>query len=141
MLLSVFVAAMNVRAATDEPPRDRLLHLLERPHSNVSLDNSGYKGARFRTFRDDDVASPTFGTELCVLEAPSGGGGLHVKILNVNGSPTAVYERPFAAKALGVITGGFFGVSDKGRPVPIGLVKSEVKIKIADIRGIPAAWL
>ena len=93
-------ATFHSPSFADEPPRDRLLHLLEKPHSNESLDGAGYKGARFRAFKDDDVASPTFGTELCVLETPRSGSHLRVKDLQVEGSPRVVYEQPFAAKAL-----------------------------------------
>ena len=129
LALIVLGATFHSPAFADEPPRARLLHLLEKPHSSESLDGAGYKGARFRAFKDDDVASPTFGTELCVLETPRSSSHLRVKDLQVEGSPSAVYEQPFAATALGVVTGGFFGLSTDGKPIPLGLVKSEGKSK------------
>ena len=125
LLALIALRTISSPSFADDAPRDRLLHLLAVPHSDESLDGAGYRGARFRVFQDADVASPTFGTELCVLETPRGNSRLRVKDLRIEGSPKAVFEQVFAATALGVVTGGFFGLAADGKLIPLGLVKSD----------------
>lgn len=128
LMVFVFFTADISLSFADEIPRHRLLHLLDNPRLNESLDGAGYKGAYFRVFKDDDVASPTFGTELCVFETPSNSARLRVKALQINGLPKNIYEKSFPHKTLCVINGGFFGVSNDGKSIPLGLVKSDGKL-------------
>lgn len=124
------LVSINFPSIADAPPRDRLLHLLGKVQVDESLDKFGFVDAQFRTFRDNDITSSSFGTELCALETLVKTSRIQVKDLRIEGSPTTVFEQIISTTALGVITGGFFGVTkDTGRYIPLGLVKSDGEIK------------
>lgn len=106
--------------------KDRLLFLLGiAPERSVVGDASAKRF--FRKYRDSDVASAFFGTQLCVLEAPASDVTLKVKEVRGRGDTAAVYEQFIPQSAIGVVTGSFFGRSASGEPVPLGLVKADGK--------------
>jgi hypothetical protein len=112
-------------AVAADPPRDRLLGLLEQHRESTDLPRLGQAAARFVSYRDAVPASVTFGVELCVLEA--GQARLRVKDLRTNQAPAELFPAVFGSQALGVMSGGFFDIDPSGRLIPLGLVKADGK--------------
>ncbi|MBQ0942241.1 phosphodiester glycosidase family protein [Ideonella sp. 4Y16] len=104
-------------------PDERLDGLLQQTRQDREVLHGGRTAARFVTYRDADPASATYGVELCVLEA--GSARLRVKDIRQNQSPRQLFPSVFRDKALGAMTGGFFGKGKGGELVPMGWVKSE----------------
>lgn len=107
--------------------RDRLSGLLSVTPVVERLDKHGFGAATFVSYRDSDLASPTFAIEMCVLEVPKGAGQLHVRDLRVSQNPVQVFQSAFPKATIGVMTGGYFGLDRRGAPIPLGLVKSAGK--------------
>lgn len=112
-------------AASQELSRDRLAKVFAKPPMVRTV--PGTSGATFSRYRDDDIASATFGVELCVLAAKKGAGRLRVKDLRAHDSPVHAFESNLPMSAIGVLNGGFFGLDHAGASVPLGLVRSEGK--------------
>lgn len=117
--------ALSARA--DEIRRDRLDGLLKTSPIIEPLEKYGYGEATFLSYKDTDMASASFGVELCILEVPRGSGHLQVKDLRVDKSTSEVFQSSFPLSSIGVMTGGFFGLDTKGKPIPLGLVKTAGK--------------
>ena len=109
-------------------PRARLAHLLQLSTERLFEVSEGDSPV-FRSFADRNPTSPTFGTELCIVEAKNRNGLLRVIETRTDGPTEETYEQYVPSNAIAAITGGFFGVDDKGNPVPLGFVKVEGKIK------------
>ncbi len=119
--------AFPIGTQAQELRRDRLGRVLQVAPVVQKLAMYGYPQATFFSYKDSDVASATFGVEMCVLEMPRGSGHLRVKDLRVDKSPIEIFQSGFPATSLGVMTGGFFGLDKLGSPIPLGLVKSDSK--------------
>jgi len=108
----------------DEYPRERLARILDTQPYIENVRSGAQITSKFISHKDDDVTSPTFGTELCIVEIPKGAGKIKVKNLNTEGDPKNVYKSKVSNRAIAVITGGFFGLDETGATTPLGLVKS-----------------
>ncbi len=124
-LIGWILLAQTACAVAADPARDRLLGLLSQPRQAADLPQHRQAAARFVSYRDADPVSATFGVELCVLEA--GRARLRVKDLRTNMAPTELFPAALGSHAMGVMTGGFFGVGPGGRLIPLGLVKADGK--------------
>lgn len=119
-LIALLIAASPSAAETDQD-RTRLLPLLE---SKVLEQSVGQvPGARLTIFKDGDIKSQSFGTELCVFEVPLARGALKITEPKKQGEPRAIHAQTATASTLAVVTGGFFGLDPAGNPVPLGLIK------------------
>lgn len=123
----LLVLVCPISSQAQEPRRDRLGALLNAAPVVHQLEKYGYPRATFLSYKDSDVASATFGVEMCVLEVPRGSARLRVKDLRVDKNPAEIFQSVIPAVTLGVVTGGFFGLDKDGGPIPLGLVKSEGK--------------
>lgn len=124
-VLGWVLLAHSVCAVAADPPRDRLLGLLEQSREATDLPWQGQVIARFVSYRDAAPTSATFGVELCVLEA--GRAHLRVKDLRTNQAPAELFPAKFGPQVIGVMSGGFFDVGPSGRLIPLGLVKADGK--------------
>lgn len=122
ILLGIF--ALSICAEAQEPRRDRLMGLLQLETTTEQLDRYGYPKAIFRSYKDTDLSSGTYGIELCVLEMPPIAGRMHVQDIRTDRNIKEVYETALSTTALAVMTGGYFGLNKRGNPIPLGLVKS-----------------
>jgi hypothetical protein len=127
--LHLFVLCVAVSAHAQESTRDRLSCILKNKPDQYSIDALVSSAALFRIFADRDAKSPWFGTELCILEVASKKNTLKVQEIRQHGLPHEIYEHALPINAIGAVTGGFFGLDENGNPMPLGLVKSEGKLK------------
>lgn len=128
-VVCTFLIPSLALSADGEISGGRLGHILQlQPESHI-LSASDEDFAVFRSFSDKNPISPTFGTELCIVEALNRNSSLKVKETRVDGDTEEIYEKSVPTGAIAGMTGGFFGVSNKGNSVPLGLVKVEGKVK------------
>lgn len=120
----VLLAFHGLVAKTQNAKTERLTKLLAMSPAIHRLDRDGRGRAVFLSYRDSNLSSATFGVELCVLEVQRGFGRLHVKDLRVSKVPSEVFASAFAHGTIGAINGGFFGLDARGKPIPLGLVKT-----------------
>lgn len=112
-----------------DPPRNRLAHLLNLIPETHSIETVERQPAIFLSFADKNAVSPTFGTELCVIEIPKRGGCIKFSEVRAEGHTEEIYEKFVPNDAIGAITGGFFGYSNEGTPIPLGFVKIDGLVK------------
>lgn len=127
--LHLFVLCVAIPSHAQESPRDRLAYILKNRPDQYSINAPVSSATLFRIFADRDVTSPWFGTEFCILEVAAKKVRLKVQEIRRHGLPQEIYERALPIDAIGAVTGGFFGLDKNGNPIPLGLVKSEGKLK------------
>ncbi|WP_300754715.1 phosphodiester glycosidase family protein [Janthinobacterium sp.] len=118
------MAMPQAAAGAVELPRKRLQPLIASQPDTILLRTPAAAPYVFRSYHDSDTSSPTFGTELCVLEASSSTSRLLVRHLARDTGAASVFESAFPSQAFAILNGGFFGVDSQGKPTPIGLSKA-----------------
>jgi uncharacterized protein YigE (DUF2233 family) len=114
--------AVKVQAAGPDIQQLKL-----RLEENVPIAARGAKVAVFSVYADRDIHSPTYGTELCVLQIPSAATSIKVVDTRRQATPTSLHSS-LASKnsVIGSLNGSYFG-STGNKPGPLGLVRIESK--------------
>lgn len=122
LLLLLILLAPRIAKAEDDLKRQRLLYLLDKKPTQHSSKTPPYN---FLAYKDEDIASANFGTELCILEVSGHSVSLKVRDTRAHGKAVTVYQSVIPPTAIAAVTGGFFGFDTSGNHVPLGLIKMD----------------
>lgn len=120
--LLLMILTRRVALAEDDLKKQRLLYLLDKKPMQFSSESPPF---RFFAYKDEDIGSANFGTELCMLEVPGHRISLKVSDLRAHGKAATIYQSVIPSTAIAAVTGGFFGFDTEGGYIPLGLIKQE----------------
>lgn len=124
--LLLIILLPQVSSTEDDLKRRRLLYLLDKEPKQYSSASPAF---RFLAYRDEDISSANFGTELCMLEVSGREVSLKVSDARAHGKVVAIYQSTTPSNAIAAVNGGFFGFDTEGNYIPLGLVKEGGKQK------------